>query len=199
MSTKPFTMKSQAYLILISLTILTLNGSCSGTITGESSGQFEVNRNSETVEERNGIVTNRTTTKDKIDGAFEHEFRVRIENGDTIFESVKRNKALPKLAAKGDCSKSMSDDEFVMAKEKVLSEFMDTDKLLSAKVLINQRCMSSNQVRDMLSIFSLDKYKLDFAKFAYGHTRDRMNYYRVNDAFSFSSTKIQLENFINSL
>jgi hypothetical protein len=39
---------------------------------------------------------------------------------------------------------------------------------------------------------------LDFAKFAYDHTYDIGNYYKVNDVFSFESSVDELDQYIRS-
>lgn len=76
---------------------------------------------------------------------------------------------------------------------------LDKNRLITAKVAINDWCLSSNQVRDVLALFTMDKYRLDFAKFAYGHVTDRTNYNRVKDAFFFQKNKQLLDNYINVL
>ena len=76
---------------------------------------------------------------------------------------------------------------------------MDKTRLLTVKVAINDWCLTSNQLRDVLALFTMDKYKLDLAKFGYGHVTDRINYHRVKDAFSFDDTKNKLDAYINTL
>jgi hypothetical protein len=45
-------------------------------------------------------------------------------------------------------------------------------------------------------MLSFESTRLDFAKFAYTYTLDKENYYMVNNAFSFSSSVAELNNFI---
>ena len=58
--------------------------------------------------------------------------------------------------------------------------------------------MTAGQVKDMMSVFSFEGTKLDFAKFAYGRTYDIGNYYMVNDAFTFSTSISDLNEYINT-
>ena len=47
-----------------------------------------------------------------------------------------------------------------------------------------------------MKLFSFEDSRLDFAKFAYGHTYDLGNYYQINSAFTFSSSVDELNDFI---
>ena len=49
----------------------------------------------------------------------------------------------------------------------------------------------------MMMELSFDSAKLDYAKFAYNKTYDIGNYYKLNDAFDFSSSIDELNAYIN--
>lgn len=84
-------------------------------------------------------------------------------------------------------------------KAAILDETLDKRRLLVAKIAINEHCLTANHIRDLLALFTMDKYKLELAKFAYGHCTDRTNYGRVYDAFIMNGTKQSLDNYINTL
>jgi hypothetical protein len=65
-----------------------------------------------------------------------------------------------------------------------------------AKQVFNTNCITSAQVKEIMQQFSFENTKLDFAKYAYGHTFDPQNYYQINDAFEFSSSVSELNKFI---
>jgi hypothetical protein len=48
----------------------------------------------------------------------------------------------------------------------------------------------------ILQLFTFEDNKLELAKFAYDYCIDRENYYRVNDVFTFSSSKDELSRFL---
>jgi hypothetical protein len=48
----------------------------------------------------------------------------------------------------------------------------------------------------MLSWFSFESTRLEFAKWAYDGTIDRQNYWKLEDEFSFSSSKTELSQHI---
>ena len=74
----------------------------------------------------------------------------------------------------------------------------DSDRLAIAKQACASRLMSADMVRRMLAAFSFESSRLEFAKFAYGLTVDRHNYYVVNDGFTFSSSIRDLECYIRN-
>jgi len=56
--------------------------------------------------------------------------------------------------------------------------------------------MTSSQVAELLKSFDFEQSRLDFAKFAYGHTFDIGNYFMVNNAFDFPSSVDELNAYI---
>ncbi|MFM7683799.1 MAG: DUF4476 domain-containing protein [Bacteroidota bacterium] len=49
-----------------------------------------------------------------------------------------------------------------------------------------------------MTIFGFEETKLDFAKFAYDYCFDVNNYFLVNDAFTFDSTKDELNEYLQT-
>ena len=45
-------------------------------------------------------------------------------------------------------------------------------------------------------LFTFEDTRLDLAKYAYGHTFDIGNYYKLNDAFTFESSIDELNKYI---
>ena len=56
--------------------------------------------------------------------------------------------------------------------------------------------MSASQIANICKLFSFESNKLDFAKYAYGYCVDRNRYYLINEAFSYESSKRELDEFI---
>ena len=65
-----------------------------------------------------------------------------------------------------------------------------------AKQVVSDRCVTVDQVKGVMQLFSFEESKLDFAKFAYDHTYDLSNYYKLNDAFTFESSVDDLSTFL---
>ncbi|MFN8292928.1 MAG: DUF4476 domain-containing protein [Chitinophagales bacterium] len=61
-----------------------------------------------------------------------------------------------------------------------------------------KKCFSSKQIIQIVRLYSFDKDQLDMAKFAYDFTTDKENFYTVANALSFTSSKENLMQFIDS-
>jgi hypothetical protein len=95
------------------------------------------------------------------------------------------------------CPIPMSPTDFNSMKETIRSKDFENTKLTIAKQVLNNNCLTASQVRDLLGLFDFENTRLDYAKYAYGHTYDIGNYYKVNDAFQFESSIDDLNGYIN--
>ncbi len=94
------------------------------------------------------------------------------------------------------CSWPANQQDFQSMKSSIASKSFEDTKLQVAKQILNSNCLTSSQVREVMDVFSFESSKLDFAKYAYGYTFDIGNYYKVNDAFTFSSSIDDLNSYI---
>jgi hypothetical protein len=74
----------------------------------------------------------------------------------------------------------------------------ESDKKMIAEEAIAANRVTAEQVYQILMLFGFESTKLAIAKFAYGNCEDKRNYYIVNDAFTFSSSRRELSNFIGN-
>ena len=70
------------------------------------------------------------------------------------------------------------------------------NKLKSASQIVKTNNLSTAQVEQILLLFSFENNKLDIAKQAYANTVDKGNYSMLFDVFSFSSSKTELQRYI---
>ena len=94
------------------------------------------------------------------------------------------------------CDWPISEADFRDAKTSISSKSFDDTKLTMAKQIFDSNCMTSSQVKEIMKLFSFEENKLVFAKYAYGHTFDIGNFYKVNDVFTFSSSVDELNSYI---
>jgi hypothetical protein len=78
----------------------------------------------------------------------------------------------------------------------IRSQSFDSSKLKIAKQAIAANNISSQQVLQLMNLFTFESYKLDLAKFAYPFTTDRQNYFMLYDGFTFQSSINQLARHI---
>ena len=90
----------------------------------------------------------------------------------------------------------MSPVDFASAKASISSKSFEDSKLTLAKQIAASNHLTSKQVKEIMQLFSFEDSKLDFAKYAYKYVYDPNNYYIVNDAFKFSSSIDELNEFI---
>ena len=91
----------------------------------------------------------------------------------------------------------MSENQFSQVVQSIESKGFDDSKLTMSKQVISTNCMTSNQVKRLMLLFSFEDTRLDLAKYAYGYTYDIGNYYQLNDAFKFESSIEELNEYTN--
>jgi hypothetical protein len=92
--------------------------------------------------------------------------------------------------------RAMSNASFVQAKESLRREWFENTRLETAKQIIDQNYFTSQQVKEMVLLFTFENNRLDIAKYAYGKTVDKGNYFIMNDAFTFNKNKEALSEYI---
>lgn len=96
-----------------------------------------------------------------------------------------------------DCF-TMNDADFNSAKTSISEKSFSDSKMTLSKQIAKNNCLTSSQIKDIMSIFDFENDRLEFAKFAYSYSYDRENYWKVNDAFDFESTIEELNQYIES-
>ena len=94
------------------------------------------------------------------------------------------------------CTYPMSASDFSDAKNSIQSKTFSDTKMTLAKQISKGSCLSSEQVREIMKLFTMDNDRLEFAKYAYDFVFDSNKYYMVNDAFSYSSSVNELHKYL---
>lgn len=101
----------------------------------------------------------------------------------------------PPISQVPSCMDSRS---FSDAKQSISSASFEDTKLSTAKTILNNNWMSTDQIMEICRLFSFENTKVTFAKYAYSRTTDPQNYYKVASVFDFDSNKKALNDFINT-
>ncbi|WP_375561932.1 DUF4476 domain-containing protein [Bernardetia sp. OM2101] len=177
----------------------------SGKIHGETSGRFEMTSDYSYEETKNGEVVATKESHNKKGGAFEDEFDVEFGNSSSSSQTLDdldtKEELEAKISTKNlkhelNCTSSLNPDRFENIKAVIEDEFIDKNKLKLAKQLINNECLTAYQVANIMELMTMDKYKVEFAKFAFGRTIDKDNFRTVKETLSFSSSKKQIESLL---
>jgi len=91
----------------------------------------------------------------------------------------------------------MNSADFNAAIKTIGNSSFDETKVSTAKAILSKNCVSADQVIRLCNLFSFEDSKLSIAKYAYKFTTDKKNYFKVNDVFSFSSSKEELNRFVS--
>jgi len=94
--------------------------------------------------------------------------------------------------------RTLSDVEFNQLLHNINRESSENNMMRSATQVINTNYLTSEQVKEMLQLFTFEYNKLSLAELAYDRTVDKRNYFVVNDVFSYSSSKDELARFIRN-
>jgi len=92
----------------------------------------------------------------------------------------------------------MSEDQFRELKNSVSNKPFEETKLSVAREAIAANGVKTNQVAELMELMTFEDSKLTLAKYAYGYTIDKNEYYLVNDAFTFSSSIDDLSQYIQN-
>lgn len=91
----------------------------------------------------------------------------------------------------------VNETDFASIKESISKEsFNNTRLTITKQILASKKCFSAVQIKEIVSLFDFEASKLEIAKYAYDYCIDKDNYYVINDAFSFSSSKTDLNEYI---
>lgn len=87
---------------------------------------------------------------------------------------------------------------FDQFRQTLKKEAFDDTRLKLAKQFVSSNYFNAVQVKEMMGLFAFEDSKLELAKYAYDYTVDKGNYFIVNDAFVYSSSKEELMNYIKN-
>ena len=91
---------------------------------------------------------------------------------------------------------AMDPQDYDAAYQLISKESFDSSKLTLAEQVASSNSMSASQILGICKLFSFESNKLEFAKFAYLNCVDKNRYFLLNEAFSYESSKRELDEFI---
>jgi hypothetical protein len=92
----------------------------------------------------------------------------------------------------------MAQPDFDKAVASIKAQSFEENKLMVAKQVIKGNYLNCAQIKVVMGLFSFEQSKLDFAKAAYAKCVEPSSYYLINDAFTFSASVDELNEFIQS-
>ena len=108
------------------------------------------------------------------------------------------NHTNPVYDSPNGCQQTMSCSDFQAAKQSIEAKSFDSSRLTLAKQIIKNNRLQSSQIREIMELMTFESSKLEVAKYAWNRVRDKGNYYKLNDAFTFESSIDELNRFTES-
>lgn len=141
-----------------------------------------INMNVSGIENQNNTVTSTTTTT-----------TTTQTKSNTNAYTNGNNVVKPKTT----CS-AMSPSTMSSVLDQLKKQAFEDNKMNVIKQVLGSNCISTAQVKQLMSEFSFEENKLKVAKMCYAKTTDKGNYFMLNDAFSFSSSADELQQFLET-
>lgn len=92
----------------------------------------------------------------------------------------------------------MSTDGFNRAASSIRNKSFADEKMTVFKQIARSHCMSVNQIKRFMGLFTYEEGKLGVAKLAYANCTNRENYFELNDALTYSESVDELNNFLEN-
>jgi Domain of unknown function (DUF4476) len=92
----------------------------------------------------------------------------------------------------------ISQNDFTLLRHSIESKSFESTRFEIAKQALQRYNFNTQQVAEMMKLFTFESTKLDFAKAAYAKTVDKNRYFIINDEFTFSSSISELNRYIEN-
>ncbi|MEO7983629.1 MAG: DUF4476 domain-containing protein [Bacteroidota bacterium] len=96
----------------------------------------------------------------------------------------------------GNNSNIMNARDFETVKDQLRKEWFENNRMISVKVIIDKSNFTTQQVKELMLLFTFEQNRLEVAEHAYCKTVDQQNYFQLNEVLSFTSSKEDLARFI---
>lgn len=95
-----------------------------------------------------------------------------------------------------NCTTVLGDDDFKLKKDLIAQKYFEETIVGLSRELLDQYCLSSNQVKELMMLFSFDRTRMDFASYAIRKVYDPENFSVCKDAFMISSNQIIIDDIV---
>jgi len=90
----------------------------------------------------------------------------------------------------------MSTADFGQARESLRREWFESNRLSNARNIISRNHFTTDMVKELLYLFTFENNRLELAKYAFGHTVDKGNYFQLKEVFYMKGNKDELDRYI---
>lgn len=141
-----------------------------------------------------GATTTTTTTTTTVNDGYTQQTQY---NSNTTYQQPQQNHHQHNNYNGGGCMYAMNPQDFSAAQSTISGISFSDTQLSTAKSIASSNCLSTDQIGTLMSLFSFEETKLDFAKYAYDYCVDRNNYFKIVNKFTFDASKTELNQYIS--
>jgi hypothetical protein len=87
-------------------------------------------------------------------------------------------------------------NDFSSIKSSIASNSFESGKNTQLRTVTKGRCFSVAQTKELISMFGYESSKIDNAKYLYDFCNEKQNYYSVTEVFGYTSSKDELNRFL---
>jgi len=91
----------------------------------------------------------------------------------------------------------MAPNDFYVLKNTIANASFESTRFSIAKSAVSLNCFTSQQIHELLYLFTFESTRVDFAKLAYYSVIDKGRFYLVYDAFTFSSSIDEVSRYVS--
>lgn len=94
-----------------------------------------------------------------------------------------------------NCTDTLSPQQFEAMFKAMKNAGYDTDKLNEGRKQLGNKCLRTAQVAQVLTLFTHDRDKLQYARLVYAHVSDKENFQSLADDFQFEETRSEFRKY----
>ncbi|MBL0340232.1 MAG: DUF4476 domain-containing protein [Bacteroidetes bacterium] len=131
--------------------------------------------------------------RSRVNAMIDRQFRFRINKIIALAPVYAPNVCIPTPAP---IYYGMHDYDFNQLRYTIDKLSFESSKMQVARQAIASNFFTTQQIAELIKLMTFESSKLDLAKIAYHKTIDRQNYFMINDTFTFESSIMDLNEYI---
>lgn len=159
---------------------------------------MKVNETMGNIRSSSNTTTTTTTTKTTSSSSGDVSNMNSMSQSGQVEQSQPERYNMPGYNGPYGCNWPAGEGDFNSVKQSINSKTFRDDKITVYKQILRSKCFTTSQVKEIIGLFTFEDDKVEVAKMSYDKTFDQGNYYKINDAFTYSSSIDELNEYLDS-
>jgi len=122
-----------------------------------------------------------------------------VYTGQSTIPGMNSNDPVNINSSDGSVNINMGNEQFQIFKSDIIKEVGDAAKEAKALALLRKNLFTSEQVKESMHLLSTEQAKVNYAKKAYPHIKDKENFYRVVNSITSVDLRNDLQKFVEGV